>query len=182
MKVLYVHGYNSNANSTTSKLIRELSDFEVHTITYNPEHPIEAIKDIRNYCKKYKIDLIIGSSLGGFLTMNCFGYKRIVINPCFKPSIELPKIGYKGSISEYEELENELIDNVDQDDWDSCYGFFAKNDELLGLKYKNEFDKILKHSNFIPGGHRETKEALMQIIEDIPEFLKYINETLSKMN
>ena len=55
MKVLYVHGYNSNANSTTSKLIRELSDFEVHTITYNPEHPIEAIKDIRNYCKKYKI-------------------------------------------------------------------------------------------------------------------------------
>ena len=37
MKVLYVHGYNSNANSTTSKLIRELSDFEVHTITYNPD-------------------------------------------------------------------------------------------------------------------------------------------------
>lgn len=182
MKVLYVHGYNSNANSTTSKLIRELSDFEVHTITYNPEHPIEAIKDIRNYCKKYKIDLIIGSSLGGFLTMNCFGYKRIVINPCFKPSIELPKIGYKGSISEYEELENELTDNVDQDDWDSCYGFFAKNDELLGLKYKSEFDKIFKHSNFIPGGHRATKEALIQIIEEIPDFLKYINETLSKMN
>ena len=94
MKVLYVHGYNSNANSTTSKLIRELSDFEVHTITYNPEHPIEAIKDIRNYCKKYKIDLIIGSSLGGFLTMNCFGYKRIVINPCFKPSIKNEPISF----------------------------------------------------------------------------------------
>lgn len=166
MKVLYIHGYGSNANSTTGKTIKDLSTFEVHTITYNPEEPKKAIKSIKDYVQKNKIDVIIGSSLGGFMTTYCFGKHRIVINPCLKPSIELPKIGYTGPVDEYKELENNLkIDNT-------CYGCFAKGDELLGTKYKKEFEKYFINTCFIPGKHRASKEALELIINEIiPNFV-----------
>ena len=182
-KIAYIHGYNGSPNDVSFNILSKRLNkyYEIIGIDYDKEN-ID-IEHIKLYLKSLGISRVIGTSLGGFMTLNLGSeFKKIVFNPCMKPSIELPKIGYKGSILEYEELENELIDNVDQDDWDSCYGFFAKNDELLGLKYKSEFDNIFKYSNFIPGGHRATKEALIQIIEEIPEFLKYINETLSKMN
>ena len=181
MKVLYIHGYNSNANSSTAKLFQKVAGekFEVHTIEYNQEKPIEALNNIRKYIKEFKIDLVIGTSLGGFLTMNLFGFKRIAINPCFLPSVELTKIGYEGPIDEYKELENELKDNVDETDWDSCLGCFAPNDELLGLKYKEDFDKVFQKSKLIPGGHRATEEAVKKIVNEyIPDFLNYIQEWL----
>jgi predicted esterase YcpF (UPF0227 family) len=71
MKVLYIHGYGSNANSTTGKTIKDLSTFEVHTITYNPEEPKKAIQSIKDYVQKNKIDVIIGSSNNDFYLFFC---------------------------------------------------------------------------------------------------------------
>ncbi|MBO4698418.1 hypothetical protein J5690_02250 [bacterium] len=46
-----------------------------------------------NYIKTNRIKYIIGHSLGGFYAL-CINadVKKIVINPCLKPHIELPKL------------------------------------------------------------------------------------------
>ena len=177
-KVLYVHGYGSNENSSSGKLFQEVfgEEVKVHTVTYDPSTPVEAIAKIRKYSRENDINLMIGSSLGGFMVMNCVGSLGIVINPCVKPSVELPKIGYSGPIEDYITLENELKDAVDWEDMDSCYGCFAPEDEILGLKYKAEFKKIYNLTCEIPGGHRVTREAAEKIAHEIvPEFLKSID-------
>lgn len=176
--VLYVHGYGSNGNSNTAKLLKKYlgEKINVHTISYNQSKPYEALKMIKQYKNEHNIDLLIGTSLGGFMVMNCLGSLSIAINPCFYPSVELPKIGYTGSIEEYQEIENEFKSEIDFEDTDCCYGCFAPNDELLGLKYKKEFEKYFKFTTEIPGGHRATEEAIQKIVNEvIPNYIKYLN-------
>ena len=96
MKILYVHGYNGDPYGESYNNLKNQcgTKHELHTIDYDPNKPIDAIKIINKYVDEHKIELIIGASLGGFLTMNVFGVSRIVVNPCWNPAIELPKIGY----------------------------------------------------------------------------------------
>lgn len=69
--ILYIHGYNGSPTGGSYTLFDELLDkskYELHTIDYNAEDPEGAVTKIRKYVKENKIQLVIGSSLGGFLT------------------------------------------------------------------------------------------------------------------
>ena len=51
-----------------------------------------AREQILNFIDEFKIDLVIGSSLGGFITLTLNGIPRFVINPCWDPPVELCKL------------------------------------------------------------------------------------------
>jgi predicted esterase YcpF (UPF0227 family) len=141
--------------------------YELHTLDYNPEDPEGAVKSIKSYAREHKIKLIIGSSLGGFLTLHLYGYMRIVINPCWNPAVELPLIGYTGPTEVYAKMLQEIIDTTDEEEEMLCCGCFAKGDELLGEKYRATFSKYYRYVYDIPGGHHVTREAVEKIVNEV---------------
>lgn len=169
-KILYVHGFNSTPYSNTYNTFKKLLNpdfYELHTIDYDPKDPKTAVAEIKKYVKENEIDIIIGSSLGGFLTLNIFGVSRIVINPCWNPAVELPLIGYDGPTDVYETMLADLRQALDDEEAGLVSGCFAPEDELLGKKYVNIFQKYFLRLYAIPGGHRVSNEAAELIVNDI---------------
>jgi predicted esterase YcpF (UPF0227 family) len=186
VKILYVHGYNGKPDGESfQKLAKyaEVADFggenvEMHSFDYDASDPFNALRDLRMYYFENDIDLIIGSSLGGFLAANCDFMRRIVINPCWAPSEELPKIGYEGETRKYTLLEEDLGHYAERGDADLCIGCFAPADELLGTKYKEAFSKHFKETYEIPGGHHLSDEAARKIMTEIaPMAIKKFKES-----
>lgn len=185
MKLLYVHGYNGNPYGDSYKNLKEAckEKHELFTIDYNPELPVETIKEIHKFIKDNKIDTVIGASLGGFLTMTLYGVSRIVVNPCWNPAEELPKIGYTGDIEVYMKLLADLTDSLDFEEKNLCSGVFTTEDELLGTKYLNVFKEYFANTSIIKGGHRISKEMANYIINTIlPMHDASINEFVTKLN
>ena len=186
IRILYVHGYNGKPNGESfQKLAKyaEVADFggekvEMHSFDYDATDPFKAIRDLRFYYFKNDIDLIIGSSLGGFLAACCDFKRRIVINPCWTPSVELPKVGYEGETMKYTWLEEDLGRFAEKGDADFCIGCFAAEDELLGTKYMSEFKKHFKETYDISGGHHLSDEAAKKIMTEIaPMAIKKFKES-----
>ena len=184
MKLLYVHGYNGDPYGDSYKNLKEacLNDHELFTIDYNPEEPREAIKHIKAFIKENKIDTVIGASLGGFLTMNLYGVSRIVVNPCWDPAEELPKIGYTGDREVYVKLLADLTNSLDIEEKNLCSGVFATEDELLGTKYLNTFQEYFVNTSIIKGGHKISEEMANYIIKTIlPMHESAANEFVTKL-
>lgn len=188
MNILYIHGYNGNMygnsyhhlkrhieldnqrmyNLLASRghvILADPYSTKLHSIDYNPEQPEQAIQSIKQYVADNQIDLIIGASLGGFLAMHIFGVLRIVVNPCWNPAVELPIVGYTGDMAVYERLLREILANVNEEESRLCSGCFAANDELLGTRYKSEFEKYFHHTFDISDGHRITDTSAQEIID-----------------
>lgn len=170
LKVLYVHGYNGSPTGSSYTLFKnelDKSKYELHTIDYSPEDPEGAVTAIKKYVKEHKIGLVIGSSLGGFLTLFLYGAMRIVINPCWNPAVELPLIGYTGPTDVYERMLQELVKTTDEEEAELCCGCFALGDELLGAKYRDTFSRYFSRIYDIPGGHHVTHEAVDKIVREV---------------
>lgn len=184
MKLLYVHGYNGNPYGDSYKNLKEAckEKHELFTIDYNPEDPREGIKHIKSFVKENKIDVVIGASLGGFLTMALYGVSRIVVNPCWNPAEELPKIGYTGDIEVYMKLLADLTDSLDFEEKNLCSGVFTTDDELLGTKYLNVFKEYFANTSIIKGGHRISKETANYIIKTILSMhTKHVDEFVTQL-
>lgn len=169
MRLLYVHGYNGNPYGDSYQTLRTAcSDrYELFTIDYDSEFPSQAISNIFAFIKENKIDVVIGASLGGFLTMNLYGVSRIVVNPCWNPAEELLKLGYKGNIKSYELLFDRMLDSLDFEEKNLCSGVFSADDELLGRKYVDVFKKYFAAQYDIVGEHRISEKMAQEIINNI---------------
>ena len=169
MNILYIHGYNGDPYGQSYQNLKNAckDKHELFTIDYKANDPKDAIKLIRKFVNENKIDLIIGASLGGFLTMKIFGVSRIVVNPCWDPATELPKIGYTDDIESYKKLLNELVENIDIEERNLCSGVFSNKDELLGNKYANVFRQYFKQQYNIIGRHRISESMAQEIIDNI---------------
>ena len=169
MKILYVHGYNGNPYGESYQNLKNAcgDNHELHTIDYDASKPTEALEHIFNYIYNHKIDLVIGASLGGFLTMNLYGVSRIVVNPCWNPAIELPKIGYTGDTEVYENMFNDMCSSLDFEEKHLCTAVSALDDELLGQKYTPILRKYFHRHYLINGVHRISPEMAKVIINDI---------------
>lgn len=92
-KILYVHGLGSGANSSTTKMLRNhFKNDKVYSVDLFIEKPYECIEKINEFVRKNNIDIVIGSSMGGFFTMQISGAVKILINPCLSPCNVLPQI------------------------------------------------------------------------------------------
>ena len=169
MKILYVHGYNGNPYGSSYQNLKKAckENHELYTIDYNPNFPKEAIKDIYKFVKENGINLVIGSSLGGFLTMNLYGVSRIVVNPCWDPANEINKLGYEGDTLVYEELLDGMTETLDIEELNLCSGVFVDNDELLGRKYVGVFNKYFRMQYDIEGEHKINEKMAEKIINKI---------------
>ena len=187
MKLLYVHGYNGDPYGLSYQNLKNAcgDNHELYTFDYNPEFPKHAIKELFQFVKENKIDCVIGASLGGFLTMNLYGVSRIVVNPCWDPANELYKIGYRGDNLVYEELLDGMTETLDFEERNLCTGVFSTEDELLGDKYVNIFQRYFKNTSIIGGGHRISEAMANYIInvvlpmheKEAKDFVKKIKET-----
>lgn len=178
MKILYIHGYNGNPYGSSYHHLKNAIDnkHELFSIDYNVEKPAEAIVSIYDYIIDNNIDFVIGSSLGGFLTLFLPGVPRMVINPCWNPVEELPKIGYDGPQHDYQYLLEFFKEFHDYEEYHLCAGCFSNNDELLGTKYKEVFSKYFENVYDISDGHHITDKSANEIITYFTHHIKTVNE------
>lgn len=175
-KLLYIHGYNGSANGHSCQLFRKHAPagWQVIGMEYDQDDCQVALQQIRQTVDDEKIDLVVGSSLGGFLTLLTTGVRRIVINPCYLPSVELPALG---SIKELPTPKPEMIDTYaayedvlktfDENERKLITGYFAPADELLADRYHETFRRDVHDFVTIHGGHHVVEEAVVQICNDI---------------
>lgn len=167
MKILFVHGLNSDSNSTTGQHVREFfKDAEF----IHPTFDLFDVKGTLNKILSIDFDIIVGHSLGGFYVLNTFkdSIRRIVINPCFYPTAEIPKL--KDKIPEetaklWKEIEAYTYDQ-DPEDKENIFGIFAKDDELFS--YYDEFESIYGSNNccYIEGDHRPNEIQIASGLEE----------------
>ncbi|WP_345977171.1 YqiA/YcfP family alpha/beta fold hydrolase [Sulfurimonas sp. HSL3-7] len=95
--ILYLHGFASCGNSTKTQLLKKYFGENNVLSPDLPVDPHEAIDFIRRQIFDNDIDLIIGSSLGGFYAtyfVEQYGIKTVLINPSTQPFITLaPYVG-----------------------------------------------------------------------------------------
>lgn len=154
INILYIHGYGSDANSTTGKETRKnlSKDFKVFTHSFSNDYEqFEAmsdnIREARKLIKINNIDLIVASSMGAFIAMGCVNIPKILINPCMLPSEQL-KLRIAPSIIEtelekYREYESSLL--ASDEECKNTYGLFSTNDELFS--YKSLFESRYSADN-----------------------------------
>ncbi|MCH5234821.1 MAG: hypothetical protein J1E16_05965 [Muribaculaceae bacterium] len=167
-KILYIHGINSSGNTgkTLKRIFKEkYGDVEVIAPSI-PANYFEASKVVDMVMRNESPDLVMGTSLGGFMTLTTKAPCRIAINPTLCPSKTLPLIGTPNEISEsYVEIEKQIKDLLDSEDRNTVFGVFGDNDKVVN--HRAEFEKryLKDHIFTVPGGEHQMKEE---------EFKKYI--------
>lgn len=85
INVLYIYGYGSSPESKTCLALKELLyDANVISVNYTQVWPDQGVHTLEWAIEEYKIDLVIGSSLGGWYAMHvCARTDKpcILINP-----------------------------------------------------------------------------------------------------
>ena len=201
-KVLYIYGYNSSSNSNTFKWLKEhLSNTDMYSISYDQENPSDSIDKLCDYILENTIDIIIGSSLGGWYAMHLatrFSLPCILINPVtdltLKSTLELVTKNNVSIVNKYIEYikENPLFQNKEHwndylwdkyEDGDYSIVLLSDSDEVI--KHTSESDRQISN-NFpnlyiIPNGKHQlnNKEKEMYLL---PSYNKLVNEIIPKMN
>ena len=178
-KILYIYGYGSNPkDSSTMKVMKEVMDelgYELISKEYDQNDPDTCVSDLEMFIEDNNIKYVIGHSLGGFITLCLVGdIKKLVINPCLKPHIELPKLGNipDETLKGYEYLER-WLKSGDDTPWvenvEPVIGLFGDKDELFS--YYKEFKERHPIAYKINSMHRPTKESFTKDIKTkIKEF------------
>ena len=166
--LLYIHGLNSSANSSTARLVKKyLGDrFNIYTHTWDLTRPGTA-NEINEYVADNNISVVIASSLGAFYALAITdGVAKILINPCMHPSVEVPKLTRLTleQIKYFEGLENKVYSRIDAEDRLCTFAGFGDSDELFN--YQSEFKKKYgSNMVVVPGKHRLQGNSLYKVIE-----------------
>lgn len=149
-KILFVHGFASGGQNGTVKTMRLLMP-EAEVIAPDlPVNPHEAMDLLRSICRTEHPDLIIGTSMGGMMTEQLYGYDRIVVNPAFHLADTLLKnnglgrqafhnpradgqesfMVTKGLLEQFREVSSKAFGNSGKDN-SLIYGLFGIEDTLV---------------------------------------------------
>ena len=151
-RVMYVHGFASSAQSGTVSLLRQLLP-NTDVVAYDiPLDPQEAISFLHAKCDELKPDLIIGTSAGGMMTEQLYGFDRIIINPAFNIGDTMVKHGMTGKqtyqnprqdgvqefivtkalVKQYAELTQQCFTKADDEaERQRVWGLFGDKDPLV---------------------------------------------------
>lgn len=204
--ILYVWGYNSSPESHTVKYLQNGlgENYNVISDFYAQYNPSDALFDINAIIADNHIDLVVGSSLGGYLTMQLTNVPKVIINPCVHPEVELEKLTqtvqkttgsgkpvfYKNGKPIMETIKSvpEHIVNFykqyisEHNVWETYNDIEDKHtvfvigdsDELLGDKYVNE---VKSHATKVIRSHQKhsnTQESINNFV--VPEIKKLLND------
>lgn len=194
--ILYIHGLNSSGNSNTATQISKLlpegytliaPDFSSAYTNFSVMQ--DNINRAKQIIKSNNIVLVVASSMGGFIAMNCTNIPKVLINPCMKPSEQLAR-SMNGNISEKELEKFEKLENaITPTSFDKKYtlALFSNKDELFSYKelFQTKYNKANAFN--VNDGHRlsnsniknellTTMELLLNINEQLMETLQTLNE------
>lgn len=193
-QVVYLHGFQSSGQSTTAqRLRRTLPKHEVISpdISVPPEMALTELKRLAGLLSPDAI--IVGTSMGGMYAQLFRGFRRILINPSFHPSVHMeksigkrlpfhnPRVDGKTDfevneklVKKYQKLEEKQFDKKfgiigkNPDSIDQVTAFFATNDDVVNCK-----DEYLEHYNNaidFEGGHRLDPNSTITLI--VPKILE----------
>lgn len=193
-KVIYLHGLGSSGASTTAqRLRRSLPHHDVVSpdIPVQPELAVQALKRLAKTLSSG--DIIVGTSMGGMYAQMFRGWRRILINPSWHPSVHLEeKVGqrlpfhnpredgakdYEVSdklIKKFKALEAKQFDpkfsiaSISGETPDQVEAFFGINDTVVNGK-PEYLEHYSRFSDF-DGGHRLDPETTLKLI--IPRILE----------
>lgn len=195
--ILYVHDFLSIGNSSTAKNLRE---FLPHCKVVSPDLPVdaeEAVAFLRSICVEEKIDVVVGTSMGGMLAQKLRGMPKVLVNPSFFVSETFRKnmgtVTYfkerEDGVKEFEitpeivesyaKIEKRQFNRISPKEMAITIGAFGNEDKTVNSKddYMEHYDKII----YFAGGHRLDKDALKdRIIPAIAHLYRNIQRTWDK--
>lgn len=158
MNLIYIHGLDSDANSTKGILLESYcqknhSDIKVYRpdLNQSPEQVFSYLTDLVTELKKDNKTVLIGSSLGGYfstLVSNHTGCPALLLNPSTQPHITLQRF-YNASISNRDSsdgLPNNKVLHTTAGGWNitpSDLQWFADH-QLLAVNYPDKVAVLLK--------------------------------------
>ena len=168
MNIVYVHGLDSDANSTKGLLLEEYCKKHYPKITVHrpdlnrsPEQVFSYLNTLVTELKKETKTILIGSSLGGYfstLVNNHTGCPALLLNPSTQPHITLQRFAnelllnsesdsYEGQ-GEDEVPENQIL-HTTAGGWDitpADLQWFADH-QLVSINYPNKIAVLLKEGD-----------------------------------
>lgn len=186
--IFYIWGYGSGPNSNTIKYLKNTlgKTYNVISDFYAQYNPKEALFDIENIIKDNDVDLIVASSLGGYLAMQLTGIPKVIINPCVRPDIELPKLTEDIPVTDdngestvqtvpavpphiieyYTEYikQHNVWENYSEEEDTHTVWVFGDNDELLGDRYVDEVKSHASNIVISHQGHGNTQQSINEFV------------------
>ena len=173
--ILYIHGYASKGHTgeAMEKLFKENFGITVYHPQFSPYYDKAQI-EIDEFLKTHDIDLIIGTSLGGFMALNNPGYFRIAVNPVLDPYVTLPKIGVPKDIVDTYEIAGLDIPKDIFSTKIFVYGLFGGKDTVVD--YKDEFSRIYDYNKMFFAPEMEHSMSDNDIVRYLFNVVKTVDE------
>lgn len=205
MKILYLHGIGSGADSRTPQTLRKLLPEAEILAPELPIRPAEAYDFIKANYFYEDFDLVIGTSLGGFYAQAMPLQMKLLVNPAMYADEDISKaIGYGNQqflcsrsdgatkyeideefIRELAEIRKKIYGNrdilypekLDVNECKNTYALFGRKDTTVS--HYEEFGKwyLPEQVYLFDGGHRLTPEEIET--ELLPLVKKVSEETAS---
>lgn len=186
--ILYVHGFASSGNSGTARTIkRYLPNCRVVSPDL-PINPVEAIEMLKRIVEEEKIDVVVGTSMGGMFAQKLRGIPKVLVNPSFHVSESMRrKIGIvpffkrradgatefevtTALCDAYRNVEKAQFDNLNDREIAITYGLFGTDDDVVSCE--TEYDGYYRNKMVFIGGHRLTDDAVHDyVVEAILKLL-----------
>lgn len=201
-KILYIYGYGSSPESSTCKWLKDnLPNTKVYCYKYEQADPENSIPYLCSLVEELDIDIVIGSSLGGWYAMHVASIcslPSILINPVTDSTLE-QVIDY---VSNHDSHTVQKLVNYSKE-----HPLFETNEHWTGYRWDNaengyysvliwsDNDEVIINSNDIStelkenfltkcivrnGKHQLTNEEKEKYI--IPYYNKLVNEIIPKVN
>lgn len=201
-KVLYIYGYDSSPESSTCKWLKNnLPNTIVYSFEYVQSDPENSIPYLCSLVEELDIDIVIGSSLGGWYAMHIASIcslPSILINPVTDSTLE-QVVDY---VSDHD---SHIVENLVK--YSKEHPLFETKEHWTGYRWDNaengyysvliwsDNDEVIINSNDIStelkenfltkcivrnGKHKLTNEEKEKYI--IPYYNKLVNEIIPKVN
>lgn len=187
--ILYVHGFASSGNSGTARTIQK---YLPNCRVISPDLPINpdmAIKLLKQIVADEKIDVVVGTSMGGMFSQKLRGIPKVLVNPAFHVSESMRrKIGIVPFFKQradgatefevtaslcdaYKNTETGQFNNLTDQEISITYGLFGTDDDVVSCEA--EYDRYYRNKMVFIGGHRLTDETVHDyVVEAILKLLK----------
>jgi predicted esterase YcpF (UPF0227 family) len=139
--ILNLHGYRGSSENTMYQILHDLfpeRKIISPPLDYDAKTPFE-IRALIAEQMNSEIDLIVGTSMGGFFALDLWAKNKtvptILFNSVLKPWKLLPLLGYKVAPELYDEAKEIYRDFIaNAGDKDKLYAIYGKHDEVLNIK------------------------------------------------
>lgn len=189
MNILYIHGLSSSGSSGTAGRLRKYLPDDVIFSPDLPIEPQEALTMLQELVVREKINLVVGTSMGGMFAQKLRGCNKILVNPSFHVSHSMrKKLGINEFFSprtdgathyeitkelcdRYEALERTQFDNLTDEERAITVGLFGAADDVINCseEFKNHYTQFSSFN----GGHRLTENDIkFTLLDEIERFRK----------